>query len=266
MKVDALREFDRQFKANNGRIELYNARPHRKYIFVTCATATICFLFAGYHAQAVFLNGTEENSKWTKILWGAFCPVLVAFGVHALRRGRKLISGLTAVRIQGKPQLEIKVRRLLPFLKDRCVVTSMSQVSFKLRRLPAQAPAQIPKTKKDGREVPLLGQMYKEKAAERRQAAKDGKTDQLSGSNALSFFKAPVKKTSVVVQEVVGDARSLIDWDAFTTLSIEGKDKGLKYEWHPRSGMTPELVLLFFICRQTIKPRSSRRWLRWFSS
>ena len=120
-------------------------------------------------------------------------------GTAFLWRGTNLISSITATRSKDKSQLLVKVRRVAPFLRQREIVTSPSQLSIS-RRL-VVPPSQITSEGWDEAQKQLQNQ---------RALAKRG------------FFDAPISKISFSIWRIFMNARRLFTQEHFVYVTIEG--------------------------------------------
>ena len=242
-------ELNRLLKTTkDGRVELYDPRTHGSYTFVVWATATLCFLYAAINAQLVFVDKVEKRSRKEKIFWGSLCSIMVAGGALALRRGNKVITGMSLVEALGEPRIEIKVRTVVPFRKERRILATPEQITYYYRTIRRSRRSDEEKTKAKSMVNSGVGMDVIEAARQ--------KMD-------ISFFKNPGRKVSLMIWQLGESLKLLFNPNGFARLSIAGREKDLKY---PMGGLhSAEYVLLAPMLKAKIGQDFLSRLLRWFT-
>lgn len=197
---ERFREFDCRIAQHHGPVELFTAPSHRSYVIGAYSLATFCYCYTGYNAYITVFDPVAGVGRLEGILLGGACLVTAMMGTVFLSRGSNLISSITATRSQGQTQLLVRVRRMVPFLRQREIAARPSQMSLSNRLV-----------------VPL-SQHNSEgwKEAQR----------QLENQRALekkNFFKAPISKISFAVWRIFMNARRLFTQEHFLHLKIDGQ-------------------------------------------
>lgn len=224
---ERFRKFNFQISQAPGPVEIYKAPPHRSYIFGAYSIAFFCYLYAGYNFYATSANPIIKVAKWQEYTFAGICVVMGAMGTVFLRRGGNLIASITASRSQGKTQLLIKVRRMVPFRKQREIIATPEQVSFSRQ----------------------LGVPYTRISKESRVAAQK----LLEAQHAVSqtpFFKAPLKRTSLALWRIFMNSRRLFTQENFVYAKIAGHKSDFRLD--TMGYLSPELLLLEKGSRQVL--------------
>lgn len=224
---ERFRKFNFQLSQAPGPIEIYKAPPQRSYIFGAYSIAFFCYLYAGYNFYATSANPIVQVAKWQEYTFAGICVVMGAMGTVFLRRGGNLIASITASRSQGKTQLLIKVRRMVPFRKQREIIATPEQISFSRQ----------------------LGVPYTRVSKEARVAAQK----LMEAQHAVSqtpFFKAPLKRTSLALWRIFMNSRRLFTQENFVYAKIAGHKADFRVD--TMGYLSPELLLLEMGARQVI--------------
>ncbi|KAK2758798.1 hypothetical protein FQN54_003490 [Arachnomyces sp. PD_36] len=200
-----LARFENFLTANGGNVVLFKAPPHGSYMFGAYSVAAFCYAYAGINYYATAVDPRLEVGNMEKMLFGGICIVMAAMGTVFLLRASRLISSVVAVQTKGTTRLDIKVRRLVPFLKEREFSIHPSQLSCT-------------------RQVVVAPKSPSERAVDE---LKKAESDALAQT---SFFKAPIKRSSYAMWKVFISARRLFSQEHFVHLKVEGKRGTLRMD------------------------------------
>nr|KMM69601.1 hypothetical protein CPAG_05916 [Coccidioides posadasii RMSCC 3488] len=195
------RKFNFQISQASGPVEIFKAPSHRSYILGAVSVATFCYLYAGYNFYTTSIDPLMQVAKWQEYTFAGICVVMAAMGTVFLRRGGNLIASITASRPQGQQtQLSIKVRRMVPFLRQREIIATPDQISFS-RQL-----------------VVPHSQM-----SEEGRAAAQKRWESERAVSQMAFFKDPLKKTSQAFWKFFVNSRRLFTQEHFAYVKIKGQ-------------------------------------------
>ncbi|EEP82808.1 predicted protein [Uncinocarpus reesii 1704] len=194
------RKFNFDLSQSSGPVELFKAPSHRSYIFSAYSTAFFCCLFSGYNFWAISIDPIIKPDRWQEYTFGGICVVMSAMGAVFFRRGTNLIASITAARSEGQTRLSIKVRRIIPFLKQREIIATPEQVSFSRKLV-------VPNPKMTSEEMAATHRRWE---AERVVAE-------------TPFFKAPLKKVNLGFWRFFRNTRRLFTQEYFVYVTIAGQ-------------------------------------------
>lgn len=196
---DRLARFKNFVSENNGSVVLFKAPSHKGYILGAYSVAAFCYAYAGFNFYTTSVDPRVTVGKLEMGLFGGMCIVMAAMGTVFLLRGSNLVSSVIATQSKGKPRLDIKVRRMVPFLKPRKYSIQPSQLSCSRQVVvPPTNPNQIAETT--------------QKKMERQKAG-----------SQMSLFKTPIKKISYSLWRVFMNSRRLFSQEHFVHLKIDGR-------------------------------------------
>lgn len=185
--------------ATTSSVVLYIAPSHKGYILGAYSVAAFCYAYAGFNFYTISADPNVSAGKLEMGLFGGICIVMAAMGTVFLLRGSNLVSSVVAHQSKGNTLLEIKVRRMVPFLKQRIYSISPSQLSCSRKVVvPPRNPNQ---TAQDVQK----------------------KVESQKAVDQMSFFRAPFKKISYSLWRVFMNSRRLFSQEHFVHLQIDGK-------------------------------------------
>lgn len=194
-----LARFENFVSENNGPVVLFQAPPHKGYIFGAYAVAVFCYAYAGFNFYTVSIDPRVSVGMLEKGLFGGICVVMGAMGTVFLLRGSNLLSSVIARQSKGKTQLDLTVRRMVPFLKPRKFSIEPAQLSCSRQIVvPPKSPNQI--------------------AEEAQQA-----TESQKAINHMSFVRTPIKRISYSLWKLFINSRRLFSQEHFVHLKIDGR-------------------------------------------
>ncbi|EAS28862.3 uncharacterized protein CIMG_07608 [Coccidioides immitis RS] len=224
---ERFRKFNFQISQASGPVEIFKAPSHRSYILGAVSVATFCYLYAGYNFYTTSIDPLMQVAKWQEYTFAGICVVMAAMGTVFLRRGGNLIASITASRPQGQQtQLSIKVRRMVPFPRQREIIATPDQISFS-RQL-----------------VVPHSQM-----SEEGRAAAQKRWESERAVSQMAFFKAPLKKTSHAFWKFFVNSRRLFTQEHFAYVKIEGQTADFRLD--TLGTFSSELLLLQKVALQS---------------
>ncbi|KAK2752413.1 hypothetical protein FQN55_007453 [Onygenales sp. PD_40] len=204
---ELLRRFTSKLPTNRNEVILFEAPSQRSYIFGCRFIAGLGYIFAGNGFYTISVDPFAEPSNWVLGAWAVICLVTAAMGTVYLRRSTCLISRISARRTQGEPEIRIKVRRALGFLKHSEIVTSPSEMKLSSHTF-------IPKDQID---------------AEGWRRAQDQFKKHTEVSQ-VSFFRAPLQKTSFFLWSFFMNARRVFTQENFVYMDVDGVSRSLRLD------------------------------------
>ncbi|KAK2748354.1 hypothetical protein FQN57_001012 [Myotisia sp. PD_48] len=186
---------------------LYQAPGQRSYIVGAYSTATFCYAYAGYNFYTTSIDPLMRIGWYQELLFGGICFVMAIMGTVFFRRGFGLISQITAANTNGRTHLSIKVRRMLPFLKQRELLVTPAEVSVSKRIAVAE------------RELTKEGFQESQNRLES-QLKVDGSR----------FLQMPWKKVSLATWRIFQNARRLFTQENFVYVKIQGQKDTLRLD------------------------------------
>lgn len=200
-----LGRFERFVSEHEGPVVLFKAPSHTSYIFGAYSVAAFCYAYAGINYYAIAIDPRLSVGGIEQILFGGICMVMAAMGTVFLLRGSRLISSVVATKSEGTTRLDFKVRRLVPFLKQREFSIHPSKLSCT-------------------RQVVVAPRNASQRAMDQQKKAE---SDALAQT---SFFKAPIKRSSYAMWKVFISARRLFSQEHFVHLKVEGQRGTLRMD------------------------------------
>ncbi|WEW59987.1 hypothetical protein PRK78_005469 [Emydomyces testavorans] len=216
---ERFRKFNFQLSQSSGPVDIFKAPSHRSYMFGAYSTALFCYLYGGYNFYATSVDPIVKVAKWQEYTFAGVCVLMAAMGTVFLRRGANLIASITATRSQGQTQLLIKVRRMVPFRKQREIIATPDQISFSRQLVVPQA------------HMTEEGRVAAQKQWESHRAI-----------SKVSFFKAPLKKTSLALWRLFMSSRRLFTQEHFAYVKVAGHNT--EFRMDTMGEVSPELLLL----------------------
>ncbi|PLB52681.1 hypothetical protein P170DRAFT_434402 [Aspergillus steynii IBT 23096] len=182
--------------AREGQILLFRSPSHRSYILGAYGVAAFCFAYSVYNSKIVFHDPIMPLPTWQKTLFGGICIVMSAMGTVFLMKTQRLIKTVTAVSTNAGAQLRFNVRSTIPFRKSYEFDVVPRQIAFS-RRL-VVAPESV-------------------------QRMQQGEMASSTPPSQPSFFRAPVKRTSLLCWRLFRSVRQLFTGEDFILLEVEGQ-------------------------------------------
>lgn len=179
--------------AKEGQVLLFQAPSHRSYILGAYGISAFCFAYSVYNSNVVFRDPIIPLPMWQQALFGGICVMMSVMGTVFLFKTGRLIKTVNAVQSNGQTCLRFTVRSFLPFRKPFEFEALPHQIAFS-RRL-----------------VVTHDSVARMQHAE---AAQNGN---------VSFFKAPLKKTSMLLWRLFRSVRQLFTQEDFILLEVEGQ-------------------------------------------
>ncbi|EDN07783.1 predicted protein [Histoplasma mississippiense (nom. inval.)] len=185
---------------NKEATKLYEGTSLGSYVATTRTTAIFCFLYAGWNFYTTTSDPLLSVSHFTTYALGGICILMGAMGAVFVRRGTSLITGITASPTHGSiPEIRIKIRRTIGFLKPREIVTSPSQVKL-------SSPIFVSKQQLQTHDMRRIREAFHERAIGPR----------------LSFFKEPLKKISYFTWKTLINMRRAFTQEGFVYVEVKG--------------------------------------------
>jgi hypothetical protein len=178
--------------AKEGQLLLFQAPSHRSYVLGAYGITAFCFAYSVYNSNAVFRDPIVPLPMWQQALFGGICIMMSAMGTVFMFKTARLIKTVKAVHSNGQTYLRFNVRSMLPFKKSYEFDALPRQIAFS-RRL-----------------VVTHDSVARMQQAE---ATQNGK---------VSFFKAPLKKSSMLLWRLFRSVRQLFTQEDFILLEVEG--------------------------------------------
>lgn len=218
-KVDPFRRFNDTI--SNTPVEIYKAPGHGGYMFSCYSIGMLAYMYGVYNSYALLINPVGEVPNWMKYLFGGICVIAGGIGTIFVMRATGVVASITARRAGSGTNLLIRVRRPIPFLKQREIVVPPSQLNLSHKLL---GPAETGLPKKHMVEV-------------RRQLENHRKME------ATPFYRAPISKTSFLMWKGFNSARKAFTADGFIYVTVTGAKKSeLRLDTAGR--ISPKLELL----------------------
>ncbi|EGD92172.1 hypothetical protein H112_00246 [Trichophyton rubrum D6] len=213
------RRFEWEVSKHKGPVCLFRAPKQRSYIIGAYTTASFCYMYAGYNFYTSSIDPVLKIQWWQELLFGGICFVMAIMGTVFFRRGFGLISQINAVNLNGKTQLSIKVRRMLPFMKQRELTLAPSELSISQKVTVSEV------------ELTKAGWSESQQRFARQRALDD-----------THFFKMPVQKTSLAIFRAFSNARRLFTQEHFVYVNIKGQKSTLRLD--ALGSFSPEFHML----------------------
>lgn len=194
-----LARFEHFVSKHNGSVVLFKAPSHKGYIFSAYSVAAFCYAYAGFNFYTTSIDPLVAPKVWQQALFGGICIVMAGMGTVFFLRASKLVASVTAIRSQGETRLDLKVRRMVPFLKPLEYSIHPSQLSCS--RQIVVPPKNPNRTATDTQQE-----------IESQQAVAQ-----------TSFLRSPFKKISFSMWKVFINARRLFSQEHFVHLKIDGQ-------------------------------------------
>ncbi|KAE8148670.1 hypothetical protein BDV25DRAFT_157893 [Aspergillus avenaceus] len=179
--------------AKEGELLLFKAPSHRSYVAGAYAITAFCFAYSVYNSNIVFRDPVMPLPMWQKSLFGGICIMMSAMGTVFLFKTGKLIKAVNAVHSNGQAYLRFTVRSLIPFRKPYEFEALPRQIAFSRRLVITQD---------------SVGQLQQ---------------NEMSQGGSTSFFKAPLKKSSMLLWKLFRSVRQLFTQEDFILLEVEGQ-------------------------------------------
>ncbi|PGH14911.1 hypothetical protein AJ79_02774 [Helicocarpus griseus UAMH5409] len=196
-----LKEFNREISINKKPTKLYEPASMRSYIATNRTTAAFCYFYAGWNFYTTAADPLIEVSTLTSYLMGGVCVLMGAMGTIFLRRASNLVSGITAHPTSNNiPEIRIKVRRSLGFLKDHEIVTSPAKVSIS---------------------NVIFAPKYQIKPQDMKRI-REALREQRTAGQRISFWKTPMRKISHLIFRAAINMRRAFTQEGFVYLQVEG--------------------------------------------
>ncbi|KAG5290054.1 hypothetical protein I7I48_09559 [Histoplasma ohiense] len=197
---DLYLKFNQAISKNKEDTKLYEGTSLGSYVVTTRTTAIFCFLYAGWNFYTTTSDPLLSVSHFTTYALGGICILMGAMGAVFVRRGTSLITGITASPTHGSiPEIRIKIRRAIGFLKPREIVTSPSQVKL-------SSPIFVSKQQLQTHDMRRIREAFHERAIGPR----------------LSFFKEPLKKISYFTWKTLINMRRAFTQEGFVYVEVKG--------------------------------------------
>ncbi|KKK16814.1 hypothetical protein P175DRAFT_0487208 [Aspergillus ochraceoroseus IBT 24754] len=180
--------------AKEGELLLFKAPSQRSYILGAYGITAFCFAYSVYNSNAVFRDPIMPLPMWQQGLFGGICVMMSVMGTVFLFKTGKLIKSVKAVNTNDQTYLRFTVRRMIPFQKPMQFDVLPRQIAFS-RRLVVS-----PDALQNG-----MQQMAQTEPA------------------PVSFFRAPLKKSSMLMWRVFRSLRQLFTSEDFILLEVEGQ-------------------------------------------
>ncbi|EFR03623.1 hypothetical protein MGYG_06617 [Nannizzia gypsea CBS 118893] len=213
------RRFEWEISKHKEPVCLFRAPKQRSYIIGAYTTASFCYMYAGYNFYTSSIDPILKIQWWQELLFGGICFVMAIMGTVFFRRGFGLISQISAANLNGQTKISIKVRRMLPFLKQREFTLAPSELSFSQKVTVSEM------------ELTKAGWSESQQKFARQRALDD-----------TPFFKKPVQKTSLAFFRTFSNARRLFTQEHFVYVNIEGQKRTLRLD--ALGSFSPEFHML----------------------
>ncbi|KAK2801360.1 hypothetical protein FQN50_007745 [Emmonsiellopsis sp. PD_5] len=204
---ELLRRFTSKLPTNRNEVTLFEAPSQRSYIFGCRFIAGLGYVFVGNGFYTISVDPFADPSNFVVGAWALICIVTAAMGTVYLRRSTCLISRISARRTQGEPEIRIKVRRALGFRKHFEIVTSPSKMKLSSHTF-------ISRDQID---------------AEGWRRAQDQFRKHTEVSQ-VSFFRAPLQKTSFFLWSFFMNARRVFTQENFVYTDVDGDRRTLRLD------------------------------------
>lgn len=181
--------------AKEGTLLLFSAPSLRSYVLGAYGIASFCFAYAVYNSNAVFRDPLVPLPMWQQGLFGGICVMMSVMGTVFLVKTSRLIRSVHAVAVNGQTYLRFNVRSAVPFKKSYSFDVLPRQIAFS-RRLIVSPSAQT------ARHAELAAGAQK---------------------SQVSFFKAPLQKTSMIIWRLFRAVRQIFTQEDFILLEVEGQ-------------------------------------------
>lgn len=182
--------------AREGQILLFRSPSHRNYILGAYGIAAFCFAYSVYNSKVVFHDPILPIPTWQKTLFGGICIAMSAMGTVFLMKTQRLIKTVTAVSTNAGAQLRFNVRSMIPFRRPYEFDALPRQIAFS-RRL-VVTPESVKRMQEGG-------------MSSTKQTPQPG------------FFRAPVKRTSMLFWGFFRSVRQIFTGEDFILLEVEGQ-------------------------------------------
>ncbi|KLJ07397.1 hypothetical protein EMPG_17127 [Blastomyces silverae] len=197
---DLYLKFTRAISKDKEATKLYAGTSLGSYVVTTRTTAAFCLLYAGWNFYTITSDPLLNVSHFTTYAMGGICILMGAMGAVFIRRGTKLITGITAAPASGSmPEIRINVRRTMGFLKPREIVTTPSQVTL-------SSPIFVSKQHLHTYDMRRIREAFHERAIGPR----------------LSFWKEPLKKISYLTWKTLINMRRAFTQEGFVYVEVKG--------------------------------------------
>lgn len=191
------RPFTSQIAKISGPIELFTAPSHRSYIATSYAITAFCYMYAGWNLYTITATDVQLEIL-SKSLVGFLCVVTSGMGTIFLLRGTNLISKITAAHSpDGQTLLKICIRRMIPFLKPREIVTAPSKMRLSSHVI---VPGRL--------QTVEVGTIQRQLEAQKRLVQ-------------LPFYRAPFAKTSFNLWRIFLNMRRVFTQEQFVYLNLK---------------------------------------------
>ncbi|KAF7594487.1 hypothetical protein BBP40_009120 [Aspergillus hancockii] len=186
--------------AKEGELLLFQAPSHRSYVLGAYGITAFCFAYSVYNSNAVFRDPIVPLPMWQQALFGGICIMMSAMGTVFLFKTARLIKTVKAVHSNGQAYLRFNVRSMIPFKKPYEFDALPRQIAFS-RRL-----------------VVTHDSVARMQQAEASQIGK------------VSFFRSPLKKTSMLLWRLFRSVRQLFTQEDFILLEVQGQKGVLRMD------------------------------------
>ncbi|KAI9045590.1 uncharacterized protein KD926_008006 [Aspergillus affinis] len=182
--------------AREGQILLFRAPSHRSYVLGAYGIAAFCFAYSVYNSKIVFHDPIVPLPTWQKTLFGGICIVMSAMGTVFLMKTQRLIKTVTAVSTTTGAQLRFQVRSTIPFRRPYEFDAVPRQIAFS-RRL-VVTPESVARMQQGG-------------------------MTSIEPPSQPSFFRAPLKRSSLMFWRLFQSVRQIFTGEDFILLEVEGQ-------------------------------------------
>ncbi|PGH05451.1 hypothetical protein GX51_02975 [Blastomyces parvus] len=198
---DLYLKFTQAISKDKEATNLYTGTSLGSYVVTTRATAAFCLLYAGWNFYTITSDPLLNVSHFTTYAMGGICIMMGAMGAVFIRRGTKLVTGITATPASGsRPEIRIKVRRTMGFLKPREIVTTPSQVTF-------SNPIFVSKKRLNTLDMRRVREVF---------------DDRRALELRLSFWKEPLRKISYLTWRTLINMRRAFTQEGFVYVDVKG--------------------------------------------
>ncbi|PWY70363.1 hypothetical protein BO94DRAFT_539829 [Aspergillus sclerotioniger CBS 115572] len=200
--------------AKEGEIVLFRAPSQRGYVLGAYGIAAFCFAYSVYNSNAVFRDPVVPLPMWQQGLFGGICVTMSVMGTVFLFKTTRLIKTVKALPINGHTHLRFTVRSMIPFRKPYEFDVLPRQIAFS-RRL-VVSPDSLPESLVDSAPVSPGN------------AGPRAMT--YAGEEKVSFFRHPLKKTSMGLWKLFRSIRQIFSQEDFILMEVEGQKGVLRMD------------------------------------
>ncbi|KAL1954618.1 hypothetical protein VTO42DRAFT_859 [Malbranchea cinnamomea] len=208
-KLDArFRRFETRILHAKGPLEIFKAPGHRGYMACCYMIGLFCYSYAVWNVYVTVIDARSTLGTIVKYATAGVCVVMGAMGTRFLFLSTNLISSIRAQMTSNGSRLYIRVRRPIPFMKQREIVAKPSELTLS-RRLVVSP------------DVLVADQQWSELQAQLERHRK---------VEATPLWKAPITKTSFLIWKIFSTIRRVFLQENFAYLSVEGQSGQLRLD------------------------------------